>query len=87
MFTFEFDIRQLRWMRDAACLAEKDAEIFFPISEIGPSQLQIAEAKAICARCPVQENCLAYAIDNGLDDGVFGGFTADERRALARARF
>lgn len=85
MFTFEFDMRQVRWMQDAACQWE-DGELFFPISEVGPADRQIAEAKAVCARCPVRESCLAFALDNGLDDGVFGGLTADERRALSRAR-
>lgn len=73
------------WRHDAAC-NDEDPELFFPVSEIGPGARQTAEAKAVCARCPVREACLHYALDHGLDDGIFGGTTERERRALARAR-
>lgn len=72
------------WGDLAACRGE-DSELFFPISEVGPGARQAAKAKAVCARCPVRSECLAYALDNGLDYGVFGGTTADERRRLARS--
>lgn len=83
---FTLDIEALRWMRAAACLGE-DEEIFFPLADEGPvNERQIARAKAVCARCPVREFCLGYALDNGLGYGVFGGLTETERRALARTR-
>jgi WhiB family transcriptional regulator, redox-sensing transcriptional regulator len=73
------------WQADAAC-RDEDPELFFPISEVGPGARQVAEAKAVCARCPVRDRCLDYAVANGLDHGVFGGLTDRERRALARRR-
>jgi WhiB family transcriptional regulator, redox-sensing transcriptional regulator len=71
------------WRHRAAC-RDEDPELFFPISEVGPGARQAAQAKAVCARCPVREQCLRYALDNGLDDGIFGGTTERERRALTR---
>lgn len=71
------------WRHDAAC-RDEDPELFFPVSEVGPGARQTAEAKAVCARCPVRTRCLDYALDNGLDFGIFGGTTETERRNLLR---
>lgn len=75
----------LGWGPLAAC-KDEDSELFFPVSDLGPGARQTAQAKAVCARCPVRSECLGYALDNGLDHGVFGGTTAKERRRLARVR-
>jgi WhiB family redox-sensing transcriptional regulator len=72
--------------RDRAACRDADPELFFPVSAVGPGARQIAEAKAVCARCPVREQCLDYAMANGLDHGVFGGTTDTERRQLTRRR-
>src|SRR5262252_2238494 len=71
------------WWTRAAC-ASADPELFFPISYSGPALRQVAQAKAICARCPIQRECLRYALDAGSIQGVWGGMTEDERRRLAR---
>ena len=71
------------WAELAAC-KDEDPELFFPISEVGPGARQTSHAKAVCGRCPVRAECLGYALDNGLDHGVFGGYTAVERRQLVR---
>lgn len=42
------------------------------------------EAKAICAGCPVTDECLAYAVANDLNHGVYGGLNAKERSKLRR---
>ncbi|WP_374220944.1 WhiB family transcriptional regulator [Saccharopolyspora sp. HNM0986] len=72
---------QMDWRDRAACLDE-DPELFFPISEMGPGAEQVRRAKSVCARCPVRAECLNHAVENGLDFGVFGGTTAQERRRL-----
>jgi len=77
------DMTHTDWRHRAAC-RDEDPELFFPISEVGPGARQTAEAKAVCARCPVREQCLRHALDNGLNDGIFGGTTERERRALTR---
>ncbi|EGD43250.1 WhiB-related protein [Nocardioidaceae bacterium Broad-1] len=42
------------------------------------------KAKQICVGCPVRAECLAEALDNQIDWGVWGGMTERERRALLR---
>lgn len=71
------------WRENAAC-RDADPELFFPVSDMGPGARQVAEAKAVCARCPVRAQCLDYALDAALDHGVFGGTTERERRELVR---
>lgn len=74
------------WRARAACADVSDPEVFFPVAESGPVLLaQVAAAKAVCARCPVREECLRWALD-GLVAGVAGGLTADERRELRAVR-
>ncbi|WP_078612792.1 WhiB family transcriptional regulator [Streptomyces canus] len=43
-------------------------------------------AKARCTGCPVDTECLAYALDGRIEFGVWGGMTERERRALLRRR-
>lgn len=69
------------WLWFARC-RDLDPELFFPASEVGPGAAQVLEAKAECALCPVQEDCLARFM--GEEFGVFGGMSADERKAARR---
>lgn len=78
----EMDNRAGWWSR-AAC-GTADPELFFPISYSGPALRQVAKAKAICARCQIQQECLRYALDAGSIQGVWGGMTEEERRRLLR---
>ncbi|MFF3751442.1 WhiB family transcriptional regulator [Streptomyces sp. NPDC002018] len=71
------------WRHHAMC-REEDAELFFPVGSTGPALLQIEEAKAVCRRCPVREQCLQWALEAGQNEGVWGGLSEDERRALKR---
>ncbi|WP_084723377.1 WhiB family transcriptional regulator [Streptomonospora alba] len=43
-------------------------------------------AKLICRGCPVRTECLAEALDDRIEFGVWGGMTERERRALLRRR-
>ncbi|MFF7780408.1 WhiB family transcriptional regulator [Streptomyces tanashiensis] len=71
------------WRHNAVC-REEDPELFFPIGNTSPALLQIKEAKAVCCRCPVMEQCLQWALEAGQDDGVWGGLSEDERRRMKR---
>lgn len=72
------------WREFAACLGV-DPEVFFPAAESGPVfDREVAEAKAVCAVCPVRDECLAEALVTPVE-GVWGGTTEQERRALRRA--
>jgi WhiB family transcriptional regulator, redox-sensing transcriptional regulator len=68
------------WAGLALC-AESDPEAWFP--EKGGSSRQ---AKAICARCEVRAECLAYAMEHGITSGVWGGMSENERRLEKRRR-
>ena len=72
---------ELAWQRDAACRGlgiEESRAIFFPSR--GDS---IDEARAICERCPVTEQCLEFALANNCI-GVWAG-TSDRQRRKLRA--
>jgi WhiB family redox-sensing transcriptional regulator len=71
------------WRNDAACLDE-NPELFFPIGTTGPAILQTEEAKQVCRRCHVRQQCLEWALETDQDHGVWGGMSEDERRALKR---
>jgi WhiB family redox-sensing transcriptional regulator len=69
------------WGSLAACL-DCDPDLFFPIAPSGPALQQIAQAKAICARCPVRRECLQYALATHQVHGVWGGTSEEERQQL-----
>jgi WhiB family redox-sensing transcriptional regulator len=77
------DNRAERWS-DAAC-STADPELFFPVSSSGPALRQVAQAKAICARCLIRQACLGYALDAGPVQGIWGG-TMEAERQLLRQR-
>lgn len=66
------------WMRDALC-AQVEPDLFFADAKDG-----VEAARAICERCPVTDECLAYALGNGERHGVWGGKDRRERAALRR---
>lgn len=45
---------------------------------------RVAEAKATCTECSLREACLKWALENDEVFGIWGGFTARERRRLHR---
>lgn len=68
----------ISWREDAACHGMA-TDIFFPDSD-----QDAGLAKEICASCPVQEECLEYALMTRQNDGVWGGLNETERRRLRR---
>jgi WhiB family redox-sensing transcriptional regulator len=73
------------WQSAAACRSA-DPELFFPVSAFGLALKQVAEAKAICARCPVRRQCLAFALRTRQAHGIWGGLTEEERAFIRRPR-
>jgi WhiB family transcriptional regulator, redox-sensing transcriptional regulator len=67
------------WTLRAACLEEVPDALFVS----GAAQ---HKAKTVCRACPVRTECLADALDNNVEFGVWGGLTERERRALLRRR-
>ncbi|CQR61798.1 WhiB family transcriptional regulator [Streptomyces leeuwenhoekii] len=73
-------IADTSWHARGVChgMDPEDADaVFFPL----PRDYEaIAEAKDLCGLCPVRRDCLNYALENGLKDGIWGGLTEAERR-------
>jgi WhiB family redox-sensing transcriptional regulator len=67
------------WASFGACVTLHPDELFVR----GAAQQQ---AKMVCQRCPVIAECLAEALDNRTEFGVWGGMTERERRALLRRK-
>ena len=70
------------WRAQGNCRGA-DISIFF--AEDDDFFLQ-REAKRICASCEVREPCLEQALADREKVGVWGGFTATERRRILRRR-
>jgi WhiB family redox-sensing transcriptional regulator len=65
------------WTVKAVC-AEGDPDVLFVT---GAAQ---REAAKICQACPVRLECLADALDNRIEYGVWGGMTERQRRAVLK---
>ena len=65
------------WTVKAVC-ALVDPDILFVT---GAAQ---REAAKICGACPVRLECLADALDNRIEYGVWGGMTERQRRAVLK---
>jgi len=68
------------WVSKARCRRSTDPDELFVR---GKAQ---REATAICRHCPVVVECLAEALDNRVEFGVWGGMTERQRRALLKQR-
>jgi WhiB family redox-sensing transcriptional regulator len=84
--TWEEDID---WQKRAACRGA-DANIFFPPTQPESKEertMREAQAKSVCAACPVREQCLTFALTTREPHGIWGGLTETERRhVLERER-
>jgi WhiB family redox-sensing transcriptional regulator len=66
------------WAARGLCVGF-DPEAFFPAGDDAS-----AEARDICASCPVRGQCLAYAITADERFGIWGGLDPRQRRTLRR---
>jgi WhiB family transcriptional regulator, redox-sensing transcriptional regulator len=71
------------WRAHALC-RDTDPELFFPIGTTGAALVQIEQARAVCRQCPVQADCLEFALTTNQDSGIWGGTSEEERRVLRR---
>jgi WhiB family transcriptional regulator, redox-sensing transcriptional regulator len=77
----------MSWQDRAACRGA-NAQLFFgPDDERWEDrEVREAKAKAICARCPVREQCLSEALMNSIRHGIWGGLNSEERTRERRRR-
>ncbi|MEL4503620.1 WhiB family transcriptional regulator [Luteococcus sp. H138] len=66
------------WTLMARCRGMEDA--------LFPEGKDQKRARAVCLGCPVRVTCLAEALDNRIEWGVWGGLTERERRQILRQR-
>ncbi len=74
------------WRQQANCKGR--GRLFYPADGENRDNRLIREAmaKELCADCPVVEPCLTFALDTFQMEGIWGGTTAYESRALRRGR-
>lgn len=66
------------WTLEAKCRGMQD--------QLFPEGADQKRARAVCFGCSVRPYCLAEALDNRIEWGVWGGMTERERRQLLRQR-
>lgn len=73
-----------KWWRDGLCNDGTGVmnPLFFPEESRSTYIVEVETrwAKRICNQCPVQPECLEWALETKEPDGIWGGKTAEERR-------
>lgn len=69
------------WMTLGIC-AQTDPGLFFPEGASGPPTRAAID---VCNSCPVQRQCLRYAVDHPELVGVWGGTTQRQRNQMRKA--
>ena len=67
------------WMDDAACRNAIPTSSFFP----GPGETVPPEVEAVCARCPVGDQCRHHALVHG-EFGWWGSSQKERRQVRSR---
>lgn len=73
----------MRDFRGQAACRDHDPELWFPMPADKSTE---RKARAVCWGCPVVAECLEWALDKAVSDGIWGGQTEDEREVELRAR-
>jgi WhiB family redox-sensing transcriptional regulator len=71
--------------RDSPACRGADPELFLPLTESGASLVRIRHARQICRVCQVERACLMRALPHAAHEGIWGGTTRTERRAIVAA--
>lgn len=77
------------WQLRASCRSPHAITLFFPPSTPEPRQEREDRenaAKEICRNCPVQTDCLDYALRIRESHGIWGGLNEFERKQLIHQR-
>ena len=74
-----------QWQRLGACRGMDSGVFFHPDGERNPSRARrTAQAKEVCRRCPVIDECRTHALDVGEPYGVWGCLSESERDMLLK---
>lgn len=69
----DIDLSSTAWMSQAACPNHQEIDFF------GGSR-----GVTVCSGCVVRDACLDYALEHHIVDGVWGGTTGEDRKAMLR---
>jgi WhiB family transcriptional regulator, redox-sensing transcriptional regulator len=71
------------WQLEGLCRGEDPGLFFHPEGERGPARdARENAAKAICAGCPVLNECASHALAVREPYGVWGGLSEEDREAV-----
>lgn len=76
------------WRGDAQCRSKNAVFFFAPphLEHRDEKRRRESAARALCDACPVQVDCLEYALTVQEPHGIWGGMNELERRRLLRKR-
>ena len=76
-----------QWQQSGACIDLPSEMFFHPEGERGPSRRKRENAAlAICATCPVIQQCRNQALKIQEPYGIWGGLTEDDRLAILNTK-
>lgn len=75
------EVTDRSWRREAACSDPDHSDTLLATFD-NPSDEDIEAAKRVCSSCPVESECLLFALTNGERWGVWGGTTPEEREDM-----
>lgn len=68
------------WRDDASCKKMGNTQFFESLHNRSKEVAQrLLEVKELCASCPVNKDCLDFAVKNEIKYGIWGGMTPQER--------
>ena len=74
---------QWEWQYEGSCRTMPSEMFFHPDGEQGPRRRNRENAaKAVCASCPVIQQCRAHALAVQEPYGIWGGLSEDDRLAI-----
>lgn len=79
------------WFELARCRGPEGRGVdFFPVRRAYQRRMETTarerEALAVCAACPARDECLGFALQWRVKDGIWGGTLEAEREKLLRER-
>ncbi|HEX3899863.1 MAG TPA: WhiB family transcriptional regulator [Mycobacteriales bacterium] len=79
---------ELTWRAGAECQSDNATHFYAPSHfERKPEKDQReGAARALCRRCKVKDQCLAYSLQVAENHGIWGGLNELERKRLLRSR-
>lgn len=84
-----FSVPAVDWQDWGAACEGEDLSLFFAPNYFetqSGKKAREAKAKLICRACPVQPECLEFALVASKGHGVWGGFNERERRKIVFTR-